>query len=66
MHRSDIKREKQLQKEIEYEIMQYNPSNNYGNPYVNQYPPVHQPQFGTENIYPYVIFFKKNFAIFER
>jgi len=50
--------------------MQSDPSkqgyDNYGNTYVNQYPPMNQSQFGTGNIYPYVIYFTENFGIFER
>jgi hypothetical protein len=48
--------------------MQYDPSkagyNNPDNMYVNQYPPVNQPQYGQGNAYPYVISYSQNIAVF--
>ncbi len=49
--------------------MQYDPSkqgyNNYVNNYVNQYPPMSQTQFGAGNAYPYVVPSSQNVEVFE-
>jgi hypothetical protein len=48
--------------------MQSDPSkqgyDNYGNTYVNPYPPMNEPKLGTGNVFPYVIFFTRNFTSF--